>query len=397
MAINITRSDSIIGLEEESTEGTYVAPSANTSYTSVLPNFSMNPIKDLLVRDIITGSKALATPRIGKRSVEASLEVEFRASGTEGGEPDFHSLLHAALGGESSVAAQNTTKATGNTGTVLQIEDADIGDYSVGDIIVVLESGAHDMNVITAVDSTGGAANITVSPGKSSGSYSNSVVISKTKMYFGADTGHPTLSLSYYWGNEIRQAGLGMRVNSMSLNNFLTGQTASWGFNLEGMDFTEVDGAAPHTPSYDDETPPILLNACVYQDGTSIDIQNFNMTVTNTNGFLESPCSSSGRLAGNMVRREITGSFNVYKDDTSVSQFTNFEDNTTFSLFITAYNPSSTTGEIDLGSAVGIYLPSCIITAKPVEDVDGVLVDAISFQATGGTTGDSIDIYVGLI
>lgn len=397
MAINITRSDSIIGLEEESTEGTYVAPSANTSYTNVLPNFSMSPLKDLLVRDIISGSKAMATPRLGKRSVEASLEVEMRGSGTEGGEPDFHSLLHAALGSDHAIASQNTTKAVGNTATNLEIEDADIGDYSVGDIVIVLESGDHDMNVITAVDTTGGAAAITVSPGRSSGVYSGSVVVSKSKMYSGADTGHPTLSLSYYWGNEIRQAGLGLRVSSMSLNNFLSGQTASWAFNLEGLDFTEVDGAAPHTPSYDSEVPPVLLNACIYQDGTSIDIQNFNLTVTNQLGFLESPCSSSGRLAGNMVRREITGSFNLYKDDTSVSQFTNFENNTEFALFITAYNPSSVSGEIDLGSAIGIYLPACIITAKPVEDVDGVLVDAISFQATGGTTGDSTDIFLGLI
>lgn len=397
MAIGIVKPNTIVGLEEESTQGTYVAPSATTSYVQVLDGLEVTQTKETVERAIITNTLAKATPRVGKRASGVSLPVEFRASGTEGEEPDFHSLLHGALGGERAIAAQVTTKASGNTGVELQIEDADIGDFTVGDIIVVLESGEHRMNVVTGVDTTGGAAHIDVSPGRAAGSYSNSVVISKTKMYFGADTGHPSLSASVYWGDEIVQTAFGCMVSNMSLEGYVPGGIASWAFGLEGMNFDETDGSAPHTPAYDSALPPVILNACIFQDGTQIEVNEFSLSVENSLGFLETTCSTTGRAAVRQAGRSISGSLNVYKDDTSVDQYTKFDANTEFELLITAYTPSSTSGEIELGSAVGIYLPKCIITNKPVGEVDGVLTDQLEIMATGGTVGGDTDIFIGLI
>lgn len=398
MTIGIAKNTTIIGIKQETTEGTYVAPAAATDYLQPLADgFELSPSKELIERNILTSSIGVVTPRVGQKSVAASLPVEFRASGTEGAATDFDLLLKGAIGNSRTITTQTTTKAAGNTGSVLQIQDADISKFNVGDIIVVLESGAHKVHAITAVDSTLGAANISITPSKTSGSYSNSVVISKSITYYPANSGHIPLSLSYYWANEIRESAIGCKVTQMTIDNFQTGQVASFNFSLEGLTFDEINGSAPHTPSYDSGLPPLILNACIYQGGTEIQVNSFSLQLANTLGFLTSTCSSNGKISSRVTKRTLSGSFNPYKDDTSVAQFTTFNTQAAFSIFLSAYNPSSTSGEITLGSAIGLYLPNCIITEKKVGDQDGILTEELSFSADRGTSGTTEEIYLGFI
>lgn len=398
MASPVIRDTTIIGLEVESTEGTYVAPSAATSYIQPLEDgFELTPQRELLDRTILNSSIGAATPKVGMKSVSAGLTVEMRASGVEGGDVDFALLLKGALGATRSISTTTTTKSSGNTGSSLKIEDADISKFAVGDIVVVKESGGHHPCAVTAVDTSSGSAAITISPAKASGSFSNSVVISKTTMYYTASAGHPAISVSTYWGNQVRQAAVGSKVTSMSLENFTTGQLASLAFALEGLSYSEADGAAPHTPTYDAGTPPVILSACVYKDGTSFPVNTVGLSLENTLGFQTSTCSANGKIASRVVERAITGTLNPYMDDTTTDWYTLFEANTEFSLFLRAYNPSSTAGEITMGSCVGIYLPRCIITEYRKGDLEGLITDEVSFQAVRGATGGSEEMYVGLI
>ena len=127
MATPITKNTTIIGVEEETGgEGIYVAPTGVNSFIQPLEDgFDMTPGKELVDRTILTSSIGNPTPRVGTKQAAATLPVEFRASGIEGGAPDFDSLLKGALGDSRTIAAQVTTKAAGNTSSVLQIEDAD--------------------------------------------------------------------------------------------------------------------------------------------------------------------------------------------------------------------------------------------------------------------------------
>lgn len=399
MAIGLIKGSTIVGLIEEVTEGTYVAPAAATDFTQILKDgFSMTPSKELVERNLLSTSIGKVTPRVGKKSVAVEMPVEFRASGVEGGQPDFHILLKNLFGSTRTITAQNTSKAAGNTAQVLQIEDADIADYTVGDIVVVLESGDYIVSPITAVDSTGGAANITLLRTRAAGAFSGSVVISKSQMYLPANTGHTAMSISSYWANEIRESAIGCKVASMSLNNFSTGAIGDFGFSLEGLSFDQIDGVSPFSsPTYDIGLPPLILSSCIYQDGTEIKMNELSMSFENTISFLESTCSADGRISSRVSSRAISGSIAPYKDDTSVSQFTNFDNNTEYSLFFYSANPSTTSGEFDLGSVVGIYLPKCITTELAVADVDETLTDAISFSATRGAAGTTEEIYMGLI
>ena len=398
MATGIAKNRTVIGVETESTEGTYVAPAAATSYVQPLADgFELSPSKEVIERNILSSSVGKVTSRVGMKSVSGSLPVEFRASGTEGAATDFDLLLKGALGATRSISTTTTTKSSGNTGSSLKIEDADISKFTVGDIICVKESGGHHVCAVTGVTTTAGSAAIAISPAKASGSFSNSVVISKSTMYYPANSGHPALSLSYYWANEITEKAIGCKVTSMSLDSFATGQVAAFNFQFEGLSFSEVDGAAPHTPTYDSALPPIILNATLYQDGTAVAINNFGLQLQNDLGFVTSTASANGKISSRVTSRTVTGSFNPYKDDTSVANYTSFNTQAAFSLFIAAYNPSSTSGEIEMGSIVGIYLPNCIITEKKVGEVDGILTDELQFQASRGTTGSTEEMYLGFI
>lgn len=399
MAINIIKENTIIGVEEEVTEGVFVAPTAATSFVQPLEDgFEMTPARELIDRGLLNASPGNETPRLGIKSVTNALPVEFRASGIEGGQPDYHSLLLGALGAERS-STSSTTKAAGNTATELQIEDADISKYAIGDIIVVEEAGAFESRPISAVDTTGGAANITLAFALANGAPSASVVVSAFQTYLTADTGHPSLSLSYFWANEIREAAIGTKVNSMSLDGFTTGAVASLNFGLEGLNFTEVDGAAPFTPVFDDETPPIILNACVWRNGVLVDVNSVTLSLANTLSFLTATCDPNGRVSSRVQDREITGSIPIYKDDTLTTFFDDFVAGTEFSLFINAFNPQvpAVAGEFDLGSVVNIWLPQCFTTEFKVGDVESILTDEIGFRATRGSDGTLEEMFVGLI
>lgn len=390
MATGLIKGNSIIGVEVESTEGTYVAPSAVTSYIQPLEDgFEMSPAREQLDRNILDASPGKASPKMGMKSVSGSLPCEFRASGTEGAATDFDYLVKSALGSVRSVTS-NVTSTTGHTSTVINMAAPDAALFSVGDVVIVKASGAHELRPISAV----GATSITFPFALTAGAPANGVVLSKVRTYYPASTGHPSLSLSYYWGNEIREAAIGAKVTNMALEGFQTGQLASLNFGFEGLTFTQIDGAAPHTPSYDSSTPPVILSACVWRAGVDTPVNAVSLSLSNTLGYVTSTCSANGKIASRVTQREITGSINPYKDDTSVTYFNDFVAGTEFSLFLYAYNPSSTTGEITMGSAVAIWLPQCVATEQKVGDQDGILTDEISFKATRGSVGTSNEMYM---
>lgn len=396
MAYPILSKDTKIGVEEEVTEGTYVAPSGATSYVQPLEGYSFTPGREVIDRPVIRTNLDPATPKMGIKSVTAVVPVECRASGTAGGQPDHHSLLKSAFGSERSIAAA-VTSGTGHTSTVINIEDADISDFSVGDVVMVKESGAFELRPITAVDDSTGAANITLAFALDGGAPADNVDIEAVQMYHTAQSGHVPLSISQYLGNELRAAGLGMKVTSLALENFTPGQIPSWNFQLEGIGYTYTDGAAPHTPTFDSATPPVVLSACIWRDGVDTKVQNFSLSMANQFNFLTSTCSADGREKSVITGREITGSFDPYTDDTSVDHFTDWEAGTEFSIFLNAYTPSGTAGEITLGSAVGIWIPKAICTEFAPQDSDGVFVDQMSFRVVSGEDGATGGMYLGLV
>lgn len=382
-----------VAVTQESTEGTYVAPSAASNFLQTLESgLEINGSKELLEREVFSGTIGQVTPRTGTKSVGGSIPTECRAHSTEGSAPEFDLLMRSALGTRRQNTTNVTTKSSGNTGSVLQIEDADISKFNVGDIVLVKQSGAHHVSPISAKSSGAGTATITLLIPKPSGSFSNSVVVSKFTTYTVAESGHLTLSITRYMDDAIEERAMGCRVNKVDLQNFATGKIPSFNFGFDGLNFSESLAAPGYTPSYDSALPPIVLDAKAYQDTTALVLNEISLSVENTAGFATSIAAENGKTASRIVKRKITGSMNPYQDTTSVANYTKFINNTEFSLFFYAKNPSGVAGEFQ--NIVAVYLPKCLITERTKGDADGLVQESLSFTASRGSDGSTNEIYI---
>jgi hypothetical protein len=246
---------------------------------------------------------------------------------------------------------------------------------------MIKETGAfHVSPVIATNDTLGGAWFSLLVPAASAPS--DNVVVSKFTTYLTADSGHPSLSVSKYIEGAVTEKASGCKVTSMSLETFETGQIASLNFGFEGMGFDRTVSAAPFTPSYDDSLPPIILEACVWQNGVKLPVNSLSLSVENTLGFATSTCSSNGRFSSRVTERNITGSMNPYKQDDNIDQFNFFKANEEFSVFAFARIPAldvnaNPTGEFS--QVVAIYMPKCFISELAEADQDGLLQEEISF------------------
>ena len=118
------------------------------------------------------------------------------------------------------------------------------------------------------------------------------------------------------------------------------------------------------------------------------------LSIENTAGRVTSTCSPNGIISQLMTERAVSGSLVPYMDTTDVSLYTKFNLNTEFSLFLRAWNPTSTTGEKQ--QSWGIFLPKCVVTALPKADQDGVMQYSLEFQAGEDSTATyPSEIYIG--
>ena len=157
-------------------------------------------------------------------------------------------------------------------------------------------------------------------------------------------------------------------------------------------------------PATSASLPPVILQACVYQNDARIIVNEVAFTVENSLGYITSTCDINGRISSRVTSRATTGTFNPYKtvsldgDQTeadTLAQFNLFNNNTPYSLFLYAGNPTAVAGEFS--EIVAYYMPSCLSTEIPEGDADDVLQYNISFTASSGPTGGDADIIVAYV
>lgn len=385
----ITKKNTSVFVIEEAVEGVYEPATSPTEAVQPLADgLELNPAKETLDRNILSGSIGKAQSRTGTRSGSGTIPCEFRASGTSGHAPDYDLLMKGALGGVDTIAS--TVTLTGNTVDTLNVTSGDEQDYAVGYPILVKEAGAFHVSPIKSLDD-----GVIVLEIAADSAFSDAVEIEAVTVYKPANTGHPSLTVEM-WQEEVRKEYVaGCKVASMSLNNFSTGQLADLAFSVEGTSFDQSTGSLDVTPSYETSLPPVMLSACLYVDGESVQINELSLTLENSIGKLSSTCSPNGTFAQRVTDRSITGSFNPYKSSTEVLNFTRFNDNTAFSLFAFAHNPTGVDGEFN--QVMAISLPQVVITEISASDADGVVQEAISFQVNRGPGNDKDEIFIACI
>ena len=395
MSIAVKNTTSV-AVEEEVTEGTYVAPTSAASFVQTLDSgLEVKPSKELLERAVFTGTIGQVTPRTGTKSVSGTIPTECRALSVEGSAPEVDKMMKSALGTKRQNTAVITTKASGNTASILQIDDADIGSLNIGDIVLVKMPGAFHVSPITAKSSATGAATVTLLVPHPSGDIADSAPIAKFTTYTVAERGHPTLSVTKYIDSAIKDTAMGCRINKLALAGFATGKIPTLSFGFDGLNFDRALEAPAYTPSYDSALPPIILDAKAYMNSTELLVNEMAFSLENTVGFATAINQPNGKISSRITKRKITGSINPYQDTTDISNFTKFINNTEFSLFAYAKNETGVAGEF--GNVVAVYLPKCIITENTEADAEGLVQEALSFTASRGAAGTTNEIYITFI
>lgn len=394
----MVKNNTKVAINVEVTEGTYVPPAAGSDFLSPLADgLEFSPSKELLERNNLNSSIGKSTPRTGTKSVTGTIPVEAKSNGTEGAAPEYGLLIESCLGAKRAVTtttADDTDAGGPHTTTRIFLLDADASKYAVGDIVHVKVSGDHHVSPVTAVNNTGGDVYIDLLVAADN-AFSDGDVISAVTTYLPANTAHPTFSMTKYMEDARREFASGCRVNSMTLNNFVTGQLADFSFGFEGLSWDSDLSAPGFTPSLDAALPPIVLEACIYQDGVQIDVNEVGFAIENTLGNKTSTCSANGKISSRITERAISGNFNPYKQDDDIANFNRFKNNTAFSLFGFMSIPSGVTGEIQ--DIVAFYMPNCLVTEYVEADQDGLLQEGLTFSANRGSDGTSEEIYISMI
>lgn len=380
-------------ITEEVTEGTWVAPSVDAD--GLEPNedgieFSLS--REEIERNTLTSTIEAVEPRLGLKSVAGSLAMEYKAGATAGATPRG-GLLFESLFGAKRAAATTTTTKTGNTSTVLQIEDADISKFSVGDCVLVKEAGGFEVRPVSAKSTGTGTATITFPFALTNGSPANAVVIEKFTTYY-HQSDNMSLSASWYPGGEIREKVTGLKVVSGSLEGWSANQTPSWNFSLQGLDIDKaVATPAVSVDFSSDAIVPVMQGAYAFLGGTAVDYSELGMSVENTITDMPAANNENGKIGSRKTEFNVTGSINPYMADDSVARWETFNAGDATSFFAYAYNPTGTAGEFN--QVVAMWLPNVKITNMPSGDNDGVMTDNIEFRAFRNLGNDTV--FLGFI
>jgi len=396
MAIGLVADRGSVAVEIEPSEGIFQSEQSGESFLEVLSDgLEFSPSKELIERNNRTSTVETVKSRVGQKSMSGTIPVEFRAGDLEGAAPEYDALLQALMGGKRSGTA--SISKTLHSNSVIEIEDADIAKYSVGDVVKIKEfaaSGAVDedhISPIVSIDDSLGAASIALLVPYYR-AFTDNVGVGAFTTYF-HQSGAPTLSVSNYLGGEIREKAIGMRATSMDLNNFSTGALPDLSFQLEGLDFDREVGTPLFTPEYPVSLPPIVLCSKVYRDSSELQVNNLSLNASNTLAFLTSTASCSGKIKSRITNFAASGSFNPYMEDNNVINYDFFNNNTSFSIFGSSQNYGLS--EKEKVENVCFYAPNCISTEIATGNEDGVLTDAITFSAHKDLGNDTL--FLGFI
>ena len=388
------RNNNRVAVKIETTAGEYIAPLASDFIQPLEDGFETAFNAEEVERGILTPNIGQAKPRLGTKTSSSTIGVEFKANGTEGAAPETAPLIRGAMGLQELRVADATTVEAASAATELTLGTH---AFEVDDVIMIKIPGNFHITPITAITST----EITILRPLPALAIVGTV-IAAVALYKTANSGHPSLSvtreipaLSGAATDGVTKETFGNRVASMAMENFTVGAIPTLAFGMDGLGFDEVDSILDLTPTFDPALPPIALNACFFKGATQIDVNSVGFSIENTIGNITSTCDANGILANRITERSITGSFTSYLESDDITDFTQFNTNTSFSVFAYAGNPTSTAGEFE--DVIAFYLPQCTITELGEGEQDGVITNEISFAATAGDNGDMLDAVLAFI
>ena len=330
----------MLAIMSESTEGTSIAPSAAGDFLALQDDFSMEPAFEVLENAELKNSIGAAKPILGLENPTASLSHYVRSSGTEGVAPGYNLLPKALFGSESVRSTQRDTVA-GSTTSILNVDAGEGVEFSRGDILLVKDgTNGYRIRFVESVATDALTLGFQLASAPAS-----SVNLGKGVTWKPVSTGHPTLTVWHYLGNQgAVQMMTGARVISASIEAS-AGQLVNASYSLEGigyyfnpiiisssdiyLDFTDDNGtfaAVVEAKTYKD--PHELASAittsmnsvqtaethsCTYSDSTG------KYTVSTSTSAVLSLLWNTGTNTANTIGDKI--GFSIAADDTGATSY----------------------------------------------------------------------------
>lgn len=336
---SIPTRNSVLAITVETTEGTPVKPTAATQYIALQPDVDLSFSVDTLENEEFKNSLAPGESIPGGENPTASFSHYLRHSGVEGTAPAFKEVLKAAFGAEV-VAGSEFLTTSGSTVSAIESTGASTNFQRGQGMLIKDGINGYRLRAVHSVSGTTITPSFNLANAPASG-----IGLGKAVLYKPANTGHQTLDLWHYIGNDgAIQMQAGVRPTEITFP-FVANELINMGMSFEGLsgyfdpiviaatdtklDFTDADGTFAATITAKTYKDPHDLATAItdamntanagethtvtYSDSTG------KFTITSTGGTLSLLWNTGGNAANTIG--DALG-FSTAADDTGSTSYT---------------------------------------------------------------------------
>lgn len=217
----------------ESVSGVASFPSAATDYIPLQDGeFELSPSFNELENAELRASIGKAKPVLGLEEPSGTISQYLKHSGIEGQEPQLGRLIQSAFGSKEVNATQHVTVAA-STVSVIKVGVGIGANFTVGESLLIKDPvNGFSIRTIKSIsgDNLTLNFNLALAPGASVG-------LGKAVKYLVSNSGHPTLSVWLYRGNDGAVEMLaGSQVSAMNME-VSAGEFVSCSFDFDGTKY----------------------------------------------------------------------------------------------------------------------------------------------------------------
>lgn len=247
MTVGLTRASSF-AIKEESTAGTYVAPTGATSFVALRPGNETSYEPEQLDNDELLNDIGAAKAFIGKEIVSGSHSAYLRHSGVEGQEPQL-GIMYESVMGDKNVAGTEYDTVSSSTTTVVKVNTGEGAQFREGQALLIKNGNGYEIRNVNSISGDDLNLNFKLTNAPGTG-----VNLGKAITYLPAASGHPTFSTTkYIGGGHAKEVTAGNTVTELSLT-------------MDANGFGEVEFSYEGTKYY--YNPIIITSSNKYLDLT---------------------------------------------------------------------------------------------------------------------------------
>lgn len=328
---------SVIGVKEETTEGTPVAIAAGTEFTAIREGFSVQSTMETVDSDELVDDIGASAPFTTKEAPTASIPKYIKHSGTAGQAPDYAVMIKSAMGTQTDNGTEYDTVSSSTAGTataaaVIKVDSAEGANFAEGQALLIKDgTNGYSIRNVKSISSDDLTINYNLASAPASG-----VNLGKANHFSPAATGHVTYSLHHYQASSssaLHQLIAGARTVGMTLN-FPVNDLATIDFDIQGMKHYQ--------------NPIVIASSNKYIDFKDL-IAGSELTATLTEKTYESPKALASEVSTKMTAASTNGDTITCSFDSTTGKYTIATDGSELELLWSSGTNTANSADSTLG------------------------------------------------